>query len=453
MTTHWTAEQVLALAPDAGSAKRAQALATASKWPTLGKCDRATWGECQGSGKKPYRTLIDLSEPAFRCSCPSRKFPCKHALGLLLLLAEGETFLEKEIPAWGADWIEKRSQKQTIEHPSKEKKVDEAAQEKRLQKRVEKVEAGLAELEQWMQDIIRQGLVSVSEKPYSFWDSMAARMIDAQAPGLASRVRRLGNICYSGEGWPSRLLQALGDLNLLVQGYKRLEQLPPETKAEVLKQVGFPQKKEDLINRSRQSDPLITRVEDTWLVLGKIVTEEDSLKTQRVWLRGVKSAQSALILSFAHGKRQPLDTSLMSGTSLDASLVFYPGAGQAGKGHRAIVATRTEAAAFEKDKMDWQSVGAKTIEAAMNSYATALSQNPWLSQFLLVLDNILFRYDADAWYVQDTEEKLLPLASHFAQGWELLAMSGGKPLSLAAEWNGRYLLPLSVWSDRSFVVM
>ncbi|MFC6750247.1 SWIM zinc finger family protein [Deinococcus aquaticus] len=45
------------------------------------------WGECQGSGQTPYLTGVDLSGPAFRCSCPSRKFPCKHALALLLLHA------------------------------------------------------------------------------------------------------------------------------------------------------------------------------------------------------------------------------------------------------------------------------------------------------------------------------------------------------------------------------
>ncbi|MBD0269487.1 MAG: SWIM zinc finger family protein, partial [Cyanobacteria bacterium Co-bin8] len=84
----WTPEQVLALAPDAASAKNGRGLAIGHKWFTLGTHQSAVWGECQGSGKNPYRTQIDLSEPAFRCSCPSRKFPCKHGLALFLLLAE-----------------------------------------------------------------------------------------------------------------------------------------------------------------------------------------------------------------------------------------------------------------------------------------------------------------------------------------------------------------------------
>ena len=82
-------EQIIALAPDAPSAKAGRSLATARKWSALGCDERAVWGECQGSGKEPYRTQIDFTEPAFRCMCPSRKFPCKHALGLFLLFVAG----------------------------------------------------------------------------------------------------------------------------------------------------------------------------------------------------------------------------------------------------------------------------------------------------------------------------------------------------------------------------
>ncbi|MBW4639863.1 MAG: SWIM zinc finger family protein [Gloeocapsa sp. UFS-A4-WI-NPMV-4B04] len=81
----FTNAQILALAPDASSAKNGKTLATLRKWVSLGQNEQVIWGECQGSGKTPYQTQIDLTEIAFKCSCPSRKFPCKHGLGLLLL--------------------------------------------------------------------------------------------------------------------------------------------------------------------------------------------------------------------------------------------------------------------------------------------------------------------------------------------------------------------------------
>ena len=64
----------------------------------LGATDAALWGLCQGSGSKPYQTAIDLTEPAFKCSCPSRKFPCKHALGLMLLFAQDAGRLSEPAP-------------------------------------------------------------------------------------------------------------------------------------------------------------------------------------------------------------------------------------------------------------------------------------------------------------------------------------------------------------------
>jgi hypothetical protein len=33
----------------------------------------------------PDKTRVDLNCPAFKCNCPSRKFSCKHGLGLYLL--------------------------------------------------------------------------------------------------------------------------------------------------------------------------------------------------------------------------------------------------------------------------------------------------------------------------------------------------------------------------------
>src|SRR5262245_37016550 len=119
---NWTTEQILALAPDPASAKAGQGLATARKWLTLGADAQTAWGLCQGSGKDPYQTQIDLTEPAFHCSCPSRKFPCKHGLGLFLLLAgQPAAFKEKKTPDWVGEWIASRAKRaqQRVEKQAK----------------------------------------------------------------------------------------------------------------------------------------------------------------------------------------------------------------------------------------------------------------------------------------------------------------------------------------------
>ena len=59
----------------------------------------------------PYQTIVDLTNIAFKCSCPSHKFPCKHALGLLLLYARSESaFAQEDEPEWVTSWIDKRAE-------------------------------------------------------------------------------------------------------------------------------------------------------------------------------------------------------------------------------------------------------------------------------------------------------------------------------------------------------
>ena len=66
----------------------------------------------KGSGKNSYQTQIDLSEPAFKSSCPSRKIPCLHGIGLFLLLVEEEKLFTQNIPPESiSDWLKTRSQR------------------------------------------------------------------------------------------------------------------------------------------------------------------------------------------------------------------------------------------------------------------------------------------------------------------------------------------------------
>ena len=116
-----TTDQVTALAPDAASFKAGRALATPRKWEALGATDLALWGLASGSGKKPYQTQVDCSDLATKCSCPSRKFPCKHALGLLFIAAGSPSDLtDTTIPDWVTEWLESRKERATKAAAKKE---------------------------------------------------------------------------------------------------------------------------------------------------------------------------------------------------------------------------------------------------------------------------------------------------------------------------------------------
>ena len=109
--TRWTHEQVRKLAPDTLSLNAAHRLAMPGPWSDTGASETLVWGKCQGSGKTPYQVSVDLTGPAFRCSCPSRKFPCKHALALMLLWVDGRGTVPDALvtASYAGEWAAQRA--------------------------------------------------------------------------------------------------------------------------------------------------------------------------------------------------------------------------------------------------------------------------------------------------------------------------------------------------------
>lgn len=443
MSNTWTPEQVLALAPDPASAKAGQGLASPRKWVTLGVGEGVVWGECQGSGSKPYQTQIDLTEPAFRCSCPSRKFPCKHGIGLLLLFAgQTDTFSQETPPPWVADWLASRTERKEKQAAKKEavndkaspgKTADPELQSKRIAQREARVRTGLDEADLWLRDLVRRGFADVQGQPYAYWENPAARMVDAQAPGIARMLREMSSIPGTGEGWQERLLERLGRLHLLIEGYRRLDAQDPETQSDLRSLVGWSRNQEELLQEHG--------LRDRWVVLGQRVETEDRLRVQRIWLWGLESGRPGLVLNFAHGTA-PLDASLVTGTALDADLVFFPGATPL----RALVKTRlSEPSVIETMP------GYSTLLQANAACASNLTQNPWLERVPFPLKQVIPVTALERRFLIDIEERRLPISPKFEHFWQLLSLSGGHPMDLFAEWDGETLLPLTVWlPDRVF---
>jgi hypothetical protein len=428
MATSWTPEQIVALSPDAASAKAGRELATPRKWVTLGYTGDTAWGECQGSDKSPYQTQIDLAAPAFKCSCPSRKFPCKHGLGLFLLLqAQPAAFSQTEPPAWVAEWLESRAERSAKAEEraaaEKTKAADPAAQTKRAASRQAKVDAGVRELELWLRDLVRGGLATAQSKPYSYWEAPAARMVDAQAPGLARLLREMAGLGAHGPGWQEALLHELGRLYLLLEGYKRQDALPPALQAEVRALIGWTQSQEELTAQPG--------LRDCWMILGQRVEEEERLRVQRTWLWGRGSRRPALVLNFAHGNA-PFDTMLLPGSTIEADIVFFPGAAPL----RALVKER-----YGPPQPLDGAYPTTTIAEALAAYAAMLAQTPWLDTLPLALRDVVVIPGAERWLLRDAENHALPLAPHFDQRWRLLACSGGRSLHVFGEWNSHHFTP------------
>lgn len=435
-----TTEQALSLAPDQESAKTARALATPRPWSSLGRDDRAIWGACQGSGKDPYKVQIDwLGGPAFKCTCPSRKFPCKHGLALLLLLAAQPGEFGEAAPEWVAEWLNTRDQKvEKSAAAAKAKRadpaapVDEKAQARRAADRVARVRQGLADLSLWLADLVAQGIASAPGRPYSFWDQPAARLVDAQAPGVARLVRELAGIAASGEAWQHRFVAALGRLHLLINAFERLDALAAAEMADVRAAVGFTASQEQIL----AGEPA---VRDRWTVAGQYVEQEERFRVQRTWLIGAATARAALLLEFAAGPAAAFKTTLMPGLTVDAELCFFPGAAPL----RALV--RQVHAVDQRPRRPAVLAGAAPVAAAAASFRDRLALNPWIETQPASLSAVTpVRAAGGTWTVRDETGAGLPLrATDPNILFPLLALSGGRPLDLFGEWDGAVLEPVS----------
>ncbi|MDT0610257.1 SWIM zinc finger family protein [Streptomyces lancefieldiae] len=433
----WTADQVLALAPDAVSRKAGSRLGTAGPWSEVGSDEGTVWGLCRGSGSKPYQTVVDVGDvsgPAYKCSCPSRKFPCKHALGLLLLWAGGDgPAPEAKAPDWAAQWITRRrertEEKKGTADPSGSAAgpSDPEAARRRAERRAERITAGATELEQRLGDLLRGGLAGAEQSGYGLWEETAARMVDAQAPGLAARVRELGAIPSSGPGWPVRLLEECALLHLLDQGWLRREGLPDGLAATVRSRVG--------LSASADGPP----VRDRWLVLAQYDTADARLTTRRTWLYGTETDRAALLLSFGAAGRAP-ELALPVGLVLEAEVSAYPGTGQQ------RVALGKQFAPPAPAEIRPKGV---TASQAATRYGEALRDDPWLESVPVTLERAVPVPDGDSWQLADadgdTALPLTPAAGNRPGLWRLVALSGGAPVKVFGECGHRGFTPLTAW--------
>lgn len=164
-----TEQYILLLAPNAAAASNGRNLSRKGSFANHGinADSNVYWAECAGSGKNPYRTSIDFSisesSPTCRCSCPSRQFPCKHALGLMYEIMEEKHFTVGELPA---DLAEKKAKQEARaakkeekeSQPKKPKKANTSAQKKKIAKQLE----GLDQAERLVDELLTSGIGTLS---------------------------------------------------------------------------------------------------------------------------------------------------------------------------------------------------------------------------------------------------------------------------------------------------
>ena len=428
---------MLDAAPDQTSVKAARSLARPGPWSGTGATDELLWGKCQGSGRTPYQVSIDLKAPAYRCSCPSRKFPCKHALALLLLWAGGGEVAEVSEPSdFASEWLESRSVRAETAATKVAGPADPAARAKRAEERVATMSAGIEEFALWLTDLVRGGTAAARGREHTYWDEAAARLVDSQCPALAADVRATASLVHRGDDWNEQLLRVIGHWWLVVTAWRRRDALPDAHRDDVRSALGWAYPTDDV----RAG----TTVTDRWLVLGSHRTDTGRLLEQRTWFHGLGTGERVVVLDFAAGG-QPLPLAQLTGAVVGATLALYPGSAP----RRALVVGEPEpvaAAGAARVAGGGPAPGEGDVATALRVVAAARAESPLVRRVPLVLEAVSLGVD----HLVDATGAALPLVAG-RDPWPVLAATGGRPTTCFGEWDAAGFRPLSVVVDERWV--
>jgi len=440
--------QIEALAPDQSALVAASKLLKPGGWPLLARDAGGTvvWGEAQGSGSAPYRLMFDPADRGHKCSCPSRKFPCKHVLALMWQYVEHpDRFTVGEPASWVAEWLSRRrpgagrplvaknepgasiSAIAPAEAEAEDPEAEARAAERRA--RVEaarevSVGAGLEALDVWIGDHLNAGLAGFPQRAQGACRAAAQRLVDAKAGALAARLDALPSSLL-GRPEPLRpdfVIGELGRLHLISAAWRRREALGPPLREDLRRTIGWAPRREELLN-----DPTAPRGSGEWIVAGvRSVIQPDRLRRIETWLAAAEAEASgfarALLLDFVPVQTGATGDALPAGERFPAELIFYPSAAPL----RAIIAARGAASALGVAPS-----GGASLDEAFAAHQTRLAALPWLGDDLLVAGGGRIVEAGGSLRVADAAGELsLPLASEQARaaapllGLELSSLAG-----------------------------
>lgn len=438
MTHPFSKDEILAQAPDDSSLKAAIGLQNLSKWANLGQNNEALWGECQGSGSKPYLTQMQVADRAFKCTCPSRKFPCKHSLAIALIYIDNAAkFNSGESPVWVTEWLngrqvraEKKAAKDTLEEtlalsPEELQKKASKQAKQQAQKQL-RLQDGLDELQLWLVDLIKNGFANLGQQRILI-KQFAARMVDAQLPGVARRLNEIEAIAGLGDETHLPILRTLGHLQLLIQAYANLVNFSPAEQADILDALGA--------NKDVQTDKI---VQDDWLVLGVAFSEENKLSQRKVWLQGRQTQGFAMLLDYHYGSRN-FEPWLMTGQVVQGQITYFL-SNQLLRGKLSMT-----------NHLSTDQHMAYALDDVLDQNAKQLAANPWQQKQPWFLRGARVNVDQDEHFSVVTDGRTMPFNISQIEGWLLLAILGVETADIFAEFDQTTLTPLSAWQDSQLI--
>ncbi|GAB5551888.1 MAG: hypothetical protein Sapg2KO_14790 [Saprospiraceae bacterium] len=301
--------------------------------------------------------------------------------------------------------------------------------------RIEEMLLGVRELEQWILDQAQQGFAQLQKEDTAAFEAIAGRLVDLRLGSIARRIRTLERLRQQ-EDWLPPVRSTLAELYLFTQRFKKIYQLEPLQRLDLLQEGGVNLPKKDILT----SEPAI---QDYWLILGVEIGAEEKIRYRRTWLWGESQQKAALILDFAWGS-EPFPGHYTVGAAIEAKVIYYPAAVPI----RALIE-----APQEINRPFTKLEGTTSMSAFSLTYAQVLQRAPGTISYPVLLQNMIPFHQEGQFYLSDTDHYYRPLEVASMQAWRLIALSGGEPISLFATWNGSQFKPLSALVNKRVIVL
>lgn len=383
---------------------------------------RLLWAEFLNGRRASHYATILYPQLQAACTCAPARFPCRHVVALAIRDSFNK-LVESPPPDWALDEFASTSRYFETRTAATDSTDDSLERELLV--------SGMADLEKWLGDLMRRGLVAMPQGDNRLWLDAANRLVDAYAFEPARELRELSSIPGTVPQWPERLLPRLGRLALMCRGFRRLDELALPEQGDLFSAAGFPLR------------PGRDTVVDDWQVRGRIISTDSKHQKARIWLWGCNTRRWALLVD-DRAPGQQAGQCLPVGATLHCELAYTPSA------YPLIAIPSSDFRLTQSSPT--APIASLDVDQAAGDLALALVSNPWLRVHPAILSDvfvepILNPSPASLWRLRDRSGRIMKLPERFSQGWRLLALAADRPISLFGEWDGEIFLPLSVYIE------
>lgn len=300
-------------------------------------------------------------------------------------------------------------------------------------KRIDLMQTGAADLINWLNDQIKNGLASLPTYGMDFWETISKRMVDSKLSGLSNRIWNIFNFIENEEDWEELVLNELSELSLLANALLDLSKFSKEEQLDFLNVSGF-----NITKKHLEKSNLIS---DDWKILAVQASIDSRMKSRRTWIQGAKTKFMGLLLEYAWGK-QDFMINWIPGKQFRGDLKIYP----------SLYPLRLMVVNYVHLESEFKTFAAyPDLGSFLTAYSNAIALKPVIHKFPLCLKEVKIQAKDEKIFIIDNENKSLECKCEDSLKWGLLAISAGHPLRLFATWDGSKLEPQSVMMNNRFI--